>query len=82
MLEAESSSSDTDSSDDDSDSDTDSDTDSDDDSGSDASEDGKVHGAPAITGDEGNTASAEEVNDSMSKAFVRTRLLSILTDGT
>ena len=45
-------------------------------------EDGKVHGAPAITDDEGNTASAEEVNDSMSKAFVRTRFSSILTDDT
>ncbi|TBU44410.1 hypothetical protein BD309DRAFT_1018578 [Dichomitus squalens] len=34
-----------------------------------ASEDGKVHGAPAITDDEGNTASSEEIKDSFDKAF-------------
>ncbi|TBU31767.1 hypothetical protein BD311DRAFT_751553 [Dichomitus squalens] len=37
--------------------------------GSAASEDGKVHGAPAITDDDGNTASSEEIKDSFDKAF-------------
>ncbi|KAI0754698.1 hypothetical protein C8Q80DRAFT_1266287 [Daedaleopsis nitida] len=34
-----------------------------------ASDDGKVHGAPALTDSEGTTASAEEVNASMKQAF-------------
>ncbi|KAH9924298.1 uncharacterized protein BXZ73DRAFT_79268 [Epithele typhae] len=38
-----------------------------------ASEDGKVHGSPAMTDSEGTTASAEEVDESMNKAFVRAR---------
>ncbi|KAI0373681.1 hypothetical protein BV20DRAFT_1118832 [Pilatotrama ljubarskyi] len=33
------------------------------------SDDGKVHGAPAMTDSEGNTASAEEIDASMKQAF-------------
>ncbi|KAI0712481.1 hypothetical protein C8Q76DRAFT_694045 [Earliella scabrosa] len=39
-----------------------------------ASEDGKVHGAPAMTDSEGTTASAEEIDASMKQAFKKANL--------